>query len=106
MKPILISTIAICILASAICASAQQQRPPRLTTVTEERYRLQPGDVIEVQYRYSAEFNQTVTVQPDGYVSLEIGGDVKVAGLTIDQTRQAILRRASERLQEPEATVI
>jgi len=106
MKPILISTIAICILASAICVSAQQQRPPRLTTVTEERYRLQPGVVLEVQFRYSPEFNQTVTVQPDGYVSLEIGGDVKVAGMTVEQTRQAILRKASERLQDPVATVI
>jgi len=45
-------------------------------------------------------------VQPDGYVSLEIGGDVKVAGMTVEQTRQAILRKASERLQDPVATVI
>jgi polysaccharide biosynthesis/export protein len=106
LKPILISTIAICILAIATCANAQQQRPPRLTTVTEERYRLQPGDVLEVQFRYSPEFNQTVTVQPDGYISLEIGGDVKVAGMTVEQMRLAILKKASERLQDPVATVI
>ena len=106
MKPILISILAIFILAGATAASAQQQRPPRLTTVTEERYRLQPGDVLEVQFRYSPEFNQTVTVQPDGYVSLEIGGDIKVAGMTVEQTRLAILRKASARLQDPVATVI
>ena len=106
MKPILISILAISILAGATAAGAQQQRPPRLTTVTEERYRLQPGDVLEVQFRYSPEFNQTVTVQPDGYVSLEIGGDLKVAGMTVEQTRQAILRKASARLQDPVATVI
>jgi polysaccharide biosynthesis/export protein len=106
VKPILISIVAIFILASATAASAQQQRPPRLTTVTEERYRLQPGDVLEVQFRYSPEFNQTVTVQPDGYVSLEIGGDIKVAGMTVEQMRLAILRKASTRLQDPVATVI
>lgn len=106
MKKSLFLLIAICILTSASAAIAQQQRPPRLTTVTEERYRLQPGDVLEVQYRYSPEFNQTVTVQPDGYVSLEIGGDLKVAGLTIEQTRQAILRKASARLQDPVATIV
>jgi polysaccharide export outer membrane protein len=106
VKPILISMLAIFILAGATAAGAQQQRPPRLTTVTEERYRLQPGDVLEVQFRYSPEFNQTVTVQPDGYVSLEIGGDLKVAGMTVEQTRQAILRKASVRLQDPVATVI
>lgn len=94
------------VLALPVVAHAQNQRPPRLTTVTEERYRLQPGDVLEVQYRYSPEFNQTVTVQPDGYISLEIGGDLKVAGLTIEQTRQAILRKAATRLQDPVATII
>lgn len=94
------------VLALPVVAHAQNQRPPRLTTVTEERYRLQPGDVLEVQYRYSPEFNQTVTVQPDGYISLEIGGDLKVAGLTIEQTRQAILRKAATRLQDPVATIV
>ncbi len=98
--------IAVCILTAASAAIAQQQRAPRLTTVTEERYRLQPGDVLEVQYRYSPEFNQTVTVQPDGYISLELGDDLKVAGLTVEQTRAAILKKASTRLQDPVATII
>jgi polysaccharide export outer membrane protein len=91
---------------AATVAIAQQPSAPRLTTVTEERYRLQPGDVFEVQFRYSPEFNQTVTVQPDGYVSLEIGGDLKVAGLTIEQARAAILKKAGTRLQDPVATIV
>lgn len=106
MKHTLVSIIAVCVLAVPFMAQAQGQGPPRLTTVTEQRYRLQPGDVIEVQFRYSPEFNQTISVQPDGYVSLEIGGDLKVAGMTIDETRRAILKRAGERLQDPIATVI
>src|SRR5437660_4540360 len=106
MKHSLLSVIAVCVLAMPFVARAQDQKPPRLTTVTEERYRLQPGDVLEVQYRYSPEFNQTVTVQPDGYISLEIGGDLKVAGFTIEETHQAILRQASKRLQDPVATIV
>ena len=106
MKKSLFLLIAICLLANAAAAIAQQPGPPRLTTVTEERYRLQPGDVFEVQFRYSPEFNQTVTVQPDGYVSLEMGGDLKVAGLTIEQTRAAILKKASTRLQDPVAAIV
>ncbi len=106
MKKSLLLLIAICFLAIADAAIAQQQTAPRLTTVTEERYRLQPGDVFEVQFRYSPEFNQTVTVQPDGYVSLEVGGDLKVAGLTIEQARAAILKKASSRLQDPIATIV
>ena len=106
MKRCFLSLALLSVLAVPLVAQAQDRRPPRLTTVTEERYRLQPGDVLEVQFRYSPEFNQTVTVQPDGYVSLEIGGDLKVAGMTIEQTRLAILRKASTRLQDPVATVI
>lgn len=106
MKHTLLSVVAICILAIPFVAPAQDQRPPRLTTATEERYRLQPGDVLEVQFRYSPEFNQTVTVQPDGYISLEVSGDLKVAGMTVEETRRAILKKASERLQDPVATVL
>jgi polysaccharide export outer membrane protein len=97
---------AIVVLAFPVSLAAQVKTPPRLTTVTEERYRLQPGDVLEVQFRYSPEFNQTLTVQPDGYITLEIAGDLKVAGFTIDQTREAILRQARTRLQDPVATVL
>jgi polysaccharide export outer membrane protein len=100
-KSILISVMLL--ISAPFVVTAQQQRPPQLSTITEDRYRLQPGDVLEIQYRYSPEFNQTVTVQPDGYVTLEIGGDVKVAGMTVEQTR---LRRASERLREPVATIV
>ena len=106
MKHSLLLLAAICLLVMPLVARAQDQRPPRLTTVTEDRYRLQPGDVLEVQFRYSPEFNQQVTVQPDGYISLEIGGDLKVAGMTIEQTRQTILKQASKRLQDPVATIV
>lgn len=102
-KLLLVSAV---VLMSASFIVRAQQRPPQLTTITEERYRLQPGDVLEIQYRYSPEFNQTVTVQPDGYVTLEIGGDVKVAGQTVEQARQTILRRASARLRDPVATIV
>jgi polysaccharide export outer membrane protein len=106
MKHRLLLAFAISILILPVAARAQDQRPPRLTTVTEDRYRLQPGDVLDVQFRYSPEFNQTVTVQPDGYISLEITGDLKVAGFTIEETRQAVLRQASKRLADPVAAIV
>jgi polysaccharide export outer membrane protein len=106
MKRRLIITLAFAILIVPVAVHAQDQRPPRLTTITEDRYRLQPGDVFEVQFRYTPEFNQTVTVQPDGYIALEIGGDLKVAGFTIEETRNAILTQAKKRLQDPVATIV
>jgi len=106
MKRRLIITLAFALLILPVAAHAQVKTPPRLSTITENRYRLQPGDVIDVQFRYTPEFNQTVTIQPDGYISLEIGGDLKVAGLTVEETRQAILTQANKRLQDPVATIV
>jgi len=106
MKRTIFLAIAIFIVAVPMVVRAQDQRPPRLTTVTEERYRLQPGDVVEVSFRYSPEFNQTVTVQPDGYISLEVSGDLKVAGATVEEARRMILKKASERLKDPVASVM
>ncbi len=72
----------------------------------DARYRLQPTDVIEVHYRYTPEFDQTVTVQPDGFASLQIVGDIKLRGLTLEQVKAAIVAKASLRLRDPEITLV
>ncbi len=72
----------------------------------DDRYTLNAGDVLDIQYRYTPEFNQTVTIQPDGFISLEIGGDLKVAGRNLTQVRALILSKARERLAAPELNVI
>jgi polysaccharide export outer membrane protein len=85
----------------------QSAQAPTLGTFgREERYVLHPGDVLDIQYRYTPEFNQTVMVQPDGFISLEIGGDVKVAGRNLEQVRNFILTKARTRLAAPELIVV
>jgi len=69
-------------------------------------YKLQTEDKVEVQYRYTPEYNATAALQPDGYVSLPFVGQVKLAGLTLDQASKAIATRASDRLADPEVTVL
>lgn len=68
-------------------------------------YTLHVGDVIVLNYRYTPEFNQTVTVQPDGCVNLNIVGSIGVAGLSIDDARAQIVQKASSRLNKPELTI-
>jgi polysaccharide export outer membrane protein len=103
--------IALLVASAGLAVKAQnpvgQKQAPRLGTFgAEERYVLHSGDVLDIQYRYTPEFNQTVTVQPDGYISLEMGGDLKVAGRNLEQVRNGILARARTRLQSPELTVV
>jgi len=70
------------------------------------RYRLQPSDVVEIHYRYTPEFDQTVTVQPDGFVTLQIVGDLKLQGLTLEEVKAAVLEKAGRRLLDPEITLV
>jgi polysaccharide export outer membrane protein len=84
-------------------AFAQKSQP---FAERDPRYRIQPTDVLEVHYRYTPEFDQTITVQPDGFVILEIVGDLKIQGLTLEQAKAAVLERAARRLREPEITIV
>lgn len=72
----------------------------------DARYRLQPGDTIDVQYRYTPEYNATGVIHPDGFLDLPLVGDLKLGGLTAQQASQAIEERAAERLRDPEVTVV
>jgi polysaccharide export outer membrane protein len=109
LKRIAIVTLLAASLGLALTAHGQTrltQTPQLRTPAAEERYVLHPGDVLDIQYRYTPEFNQTVTVQPDGFISLEIGGDVKVSGRNLEQVRNIILARARARLASPELIVV
>ena len=89
-----------------ICTLAQSQDGSGKFASREPRYRLEPNDVVELQYRYTPEYNQTVNVQPDGFVTLQLLGDVKLGGLTLTEGRAAVLDRARTRLRDPEITLL
>lgn len=72
----------------------------------DPRYHIQPSDVLEIHYRYTPEFDQTVTVQPDGFVTLRLIGDLKLQGRTLDQVKATVLEKATLRLKAPEITVV
>jgi len=55
-------------------------------------YTLHVGDEVALNYRFTPEFNQTVTVQPDGNVVLDVVGTVRVAGLTLEQAHDQIVK--------------
>jgi protein involved in polysaccharide export with SLBB domain len=70
------------------------------------RYVIQPSDTIAISYRYSPEYDFTGPVQPDGFISPPLIGEVMVAGLTLEQAHDRVLAKASERLRDPEIFVV
>lgn len=77
------------------------EAPPVLP---EPFYTLQPSDVVAVKYRYTPEYDATVSVRPDGFITLPIVGDVKVSGLTVADAQREVRTAAERRLRDPELT--
>ena len=70
------------------------------------RYTLRPGDVVGLQYRYTPELNQDVTLMPDGYVTLNLIGDIKISDLTLEQAHDRILEKLQSRLNDPDLNLV
>jgi polysaccharide export outer membrane protein len=70
-----------------------QQRYPR--------YIIQRSDVLLLTFPLTPEFNQTVTVQPDGYVNLQNAGSVHVQGMTVPEMIDALQTAYAHVLHKP-----
>lgn len=65
------------------------------------RYTLEAGDSFDISFDLSPEFNQSVTVQPDGFVSLRGVGDVHVAGQNVPQLTETLKKSYGKILNDP-----
>jgi len=70
------------------------------------RYKLEPGDSFDVSFELNPEFNQTVSVQPDGFVSLRGVGDMQVKGQTVPEVTETIRTAYSKFLNAPLVSIV
>lgn len=69
-------------------------------------YRLQPGDLLRVKFLYHPELDVKVPIRPDGAITLQLGGEFRAVGLTTSELEKAIKERTSDRLRDPEISVL
>ncbi|MEM7808997.1 MAG: polysaccharide biosynthesis/export family protein [Planctomycetota bacterium] len=74
--------------------------------VTTRPVILAPGDVVEFKFYSAPELNDVQQVRPDGAVSLQLVGEVGVAGERPDALRQQLETLYAEHLRDPTITVI
>jgi polysaccharide export outer membrane protein len=67
----------------------------------EPRYHIGLGDILDVEFPLVPEFNQTVTVQPDGFIQMKSAGDIHVQGLTSPEMVEAIKAAYKGILHDP-----
>ena len=68
-------------------------------------YRIQRGDQLSLDFYMNSEFNDNVTVDPDGKIVLRLVGPVQAAGLTPDQLASSIDKAYTNELRNPGAVV-
>jgi polysaccharide biosynthesis/export protein len=70
------------------------------------RYELRPGDVIDLGFAFTPEFNQSVTVQPDGFITLRGAGELHVQGKTVPQLTELLKKQYADVLHDPVISVV
>jgi len=71
----------------------------------DTRYRLAASDVIAVTFPLTPDFDQTINIEPDGFASLAGAGEVKLAGLTTDESVATIRAAYANVLHDPIITI-
>jgi polysaccharide export outer membrane protein len=72
----------------------------------EGKYRIGPGDVLEISVWKDESLFREISVPPDGVISYPLIGDIIGAGETVTALREAITEKLSEYVPDATVTVI
>jgi polysaccharide biosynthesis/export protein len=79
---------------------------PESWTPWSGRYRITPSDVLELTFPQVPEFDQTLMVQPDGYITLRAAGEIRVQGRTLPELQQQLYEAYEPILRDPSITIV
>ena len=69
-------------------------------------YLIQPGDQLDIKFFYNPELNESVTVRPDGKISLQLVDEVDASGLKPSQLDAELTEKYAHELKKPMIAVI
>jgi protein involved in polysaccharide export with SLBB domain len=87
------------------CMAGAQIDEAATISAPDGSYLIQPGDQLSIEFYLNPEFNDEVTVRPDGKLTLRIIGDIKAWGLTPAQLAQGLDKAYLSELRSPDAVV-
>jgi polysaccharide export outer membrane protein len=83
------------------------RRSPALSGERHPLYRLRNSDVVEISFTFASEFDQTVIVQPDGYITLKgLEKQMYAQGMTLPELRESLREVYAPMLHEPDIAVV
>ncbi len=87
-------------------ANLQSLQPSAAPAPSEQEYKIQVGDQLDVKFFYNSELNEQVIVRPDGRISLQLVHEIPVVGMTPAELTQLLTQKYTPELQRPEVAVI
>jgi protein involved in polysaccharide export with SLBB domain len=78
---------------------------PSLSSVSPA-YIIQPGDDLAIKFYYNPPLDESVTVRPDGRISLQLVQEVQASSLTTSELAAVLREKYASYINDPEISVI
>lgn len=84
---------------------ARARAVPPVTVADEGAYRLVAGDAIDIKFMQNSELDESVTIRPDGRISMPLVGELLVAGTSIAELSTRLATAYADILRSPSITI-
>jgi polysaccharide export outer membrane protein len=72
---------------------------------TASPYKVRPGDVVHVRVLRNENTTGTYTVRPDGFISMPLGGEIRISGLSTEEVRQRVVSRLKKFIEDAQEMI-
>jgi hypothetical protein len=97
--------VAILLIAAISCGQALSAQEKAQATASAVEYRIDAGDVIQVDVWKHPEITRTIPVRPDGTILLPLVDNVKASGLTVMQLTGLVRQKLESTIPNPQVTI-
>jgi polysaccharide export outer membrane protein len=105
--PTILFILSLCLLCFGCAAPQQEAAPEALMEMESTVYNIGAEDVLEIAVWQNEDVSRTVTVRPDGNISLPLIDDIQASGLSPEELKRKITEKLKPFMTEiPEVSVI
>ena len=101
-----LTATAVLVLALASVPAAPAVATAADTAPGSPMYRIGPEDALQIVVWKNEALSRTVTVRPDGMISLPLINDVRAAGLTPMELQAVLVEKLKAQVRDPEVSII
>jgi polysaccharide export outer membrane protein len=99
-----LTTVLLGLWAIAACAGKTAPAPAEEAPAFSSEYRIGIADNLKVDVYRNADLSVTVTVRPDGKITVPVAGDVLVGGKTPEEVSKVVAAALGEYIRDPIVT--